>query len=124
MGGESASARDAQVAYLVDGAFETFAQRELNPGVTFANLPVNRLDVQLNPNAGGGVLANATPSSPLSGPLANGALAQGQVVQTMNPVHQALGQQPVSQGDQDENSTDEGEDAPAASGAAAGHARH
>ncbi len=124
MGGESASARDAQVAYLVDGAFETFAQRQLNPGVTFANLPVNRLDVQLNPNAGGGVLANATPSSPLSGPLANGALAQGQVVQTMNPVRQSLGQQPTAQGDQDENSTDEGEDQAAPNAATAGHAQH
>jgi D-alanyl-D-alanine carboxypeptidase len=124
MGGESASARDAQVAYLVDGAFETFAQRELNPGVTFANLPVNRLDVQLNPNAGGGVLASTRPASPLSGPLANGALAQGQVVQTMNPVGQPLGQQPVAQGDQDDNSTDEGEDAPAANAAANGHAQH
>jgi D-alanyl-D-alanine carboxypeptidase len=108
MGGESASARDAQVAYLIEGAFEEYARRELDPnGVTYANLPTNRLDVTLSPNApGGGVLARAAPS--LSGPLANGALAQGQVVETMNPVHGQLdGAGQTGQGDQDDNSTDE-----------------
>ena len=120
MGGESASARDAQVSYLIEGAFEEYARRDLDPnGVTYANLPTNRLDVTLSPNAGGGVLARATPSAPLvSGPLA----AQGQVVETMNPVHGAL--QPsnaTGQGDQD-NSTDE-PDTSAVSAATGGHAQ-
>ena len=123
MGGESASARDAQVAYLIEGAFEEYARRDLDPnGVSFASLPTNRLDVTLSPNAaGGGVLARATPQGSLTGALANGGLAQGQVVETMNPVHEAFGQ-PAGQGDQDDNSTDEPDAPDAASAPAAGHA--
>jgi len=65
LGGESAAARDAQVAYLVEGAYEEYARRELDSGaVTYASLPVNRLDVRLAPNAAGVVQAQtqAAPS--------------------------------------------------------------
>jgi len=115
MGGESAAARDAQVAYLIDGAFEEYARRELSPNdVTFASLPTQRMDVQLNPNAlGGGVTARAS----LSGPLASGALARGSVVETMSPVRAPLAGSPVGQGD---DSTEE----PDSSDATAGHAPH
>ena len=53
MGGESASARDAQVSYLIEGAYEEYARRDLNPnGVTMAGMQTpHRLDVQLVPGA-------------------------------------------------------------------------
>ncbi|HVY86026.1 MAG TPA: D-alanyl-D-alanine carboxypeptidase family protein [Caulobacterales bacterium] len=100
MGGESASARDAQVAYLIDGAFEQFAQRELPGGATFASLPVNRLDAQIAPN---GQVQTATTFAP-------GAAPQGVVVQTLSTAHGPLGPLPPrAQGDA--NSTDEDDSA-------------
>ncbi|MGE0596080.1 MAG: D-alanyl-D-alanine carboxypeptidase family protein [Hyphomonadaceae bacterium] len=104
MGGETASARDAQVAYLIEGAFEEYARRMDPNAVTYANMPTNRLDVQLAPNAlGGGVTTRASsvpgaPSSPYS-------TYQSMVVETLSPVRG--GEPPVGQGD--EHSTDEGE---------------
>jgi len=106
MGGETASARDAQVSYLIEGAFEEYARRQLDPsGVTYANLPANRLDVTLSPNANGTALARSGPTGPMA--------AQGQVVETMNPVRQPLGAQPTTgQGDESDNSTDETDETP------------
>ena len=42
-------ARDAQVAYLVEGAYEEYARREDPNAATYASLPTRRLDIQLAP---------------------------------------------------------------------------
>lgn len=109
MGGESASARDNQVAYLVEGAFEEFARRELdNGGVTYANLPTNRIDVQLQPNpTGAGVMATTTPASPYARYYSPGSAPQGTVVETMAPIRGPLDGPAIGQGDQSDNSTEE-----------------
>jgi D-alanyl-D-alanine carboxypeptidase len=110
MGGESASARDSQVAYLIEGAFEEFARRELDPGqagVTYANLPTRRLDVQLAPNALGPGVTATTSTSPYARYYAPGAGPQGVVVETVSPVRGPL-DPPSGQGDE-ENSTEEPE---------------
>ncbi len=67
MGGETATARDAQVAYLIEGAFEQFARRQqLQPGqATFVTLPTTRVDSALGPNG------TVTTTSQVFGP--NGA---------------------------------------------------
>jgi len=49
LGGETASARDAQVAYLVEGAYQEYARRQDPNAAQFAGLPTRRLDVQLAP---------------------------------------------------------------------------
>jgi D-alanyl-D-alanine carboxypeptidase len=54
MGGETAQARDNQVAYLIEGAFEEYRRRINDPSpsaATFANLPMQRLDVRVASNA-------------------------------------------------------------------------
>lgn len=101
MGGETASARDSQVAYLIEGAFEEYARRLDPNGVTYASLPVNHLDVRLAPGVlGAGVTTQVTstavsPSSPYS-------TYQNMVVETLSPLRAAP--PPVGQGD--DNSTD------------------
>ncbi|MBN8608861.1 MAG: D-alanyl-D-alanine carboxypeptidase [Caulobacterales bacterium] len=101
MGGESASARDAQVAYLVEGAYQEFARREDPNAATYASLPLNRrLDGQaatdtvalpsLTANANGRPLA---PSSPYE-------TYQGMVVETLSTVNAPIDES--SEGDQSE----------------------
>ncbi|MES1199260.1 MAG: D-alanyl-D-alanine carboxypeptidase family protein [Pseudomonadota bacterium] len=85
MGGESSAARDSQVAYLIDGAFETFAQRQLNGNdVTFASLPTQRLDATISPNNGSVTVQTFAP----------GSAPQGVVVQTLSGAHGPLGPLP------------------------------
>ena len=82
LGGETAAARDSQVAYLTDGAFEEFARRGDPNAAQLASLPTNRLDVRLAPSV---LTANA------AGPLMSmPGVAQGQVVQTLSPMHAPL----------------------------------
>lgn len=101
LGGETAAARDAQVAYLVEGAYQEYARREDPNAATFAGLPSRRLDVQLAP----GVLTASAPSAPAAG--SPYAAYQGMVVETLAPVQAPLDS--VGQGDQDDLSTEEGE---------------
>jgi D-alanyl-D-alanine carboxypeptidase len=93
LGGETAAARDNQVAYLVEGAYEEYARREDPSAATFASLPTRRLDAQ-------------TPGSPAT--VANGASSpystyQGMVVETMSAVQAPLD----GQGDQAEETTED-----------------
>ncbi|MES1157071.1 MAG: D-alanyl-D-alanine carboxypeptidase family protein [Alphaproteobacteria bacterium] len=111
MGGETSAARDSQVAYLIDGAFEQFAQRDQG-GVSFASLPTQRLDATLTPNPNGpGVLAQTTTS------FAPGAAPQGVVVQTLSSVHGVdahLNPGQTGQGDQTDQADDEDGDSASA----------
>jgi D-alanyl-D-alanine carboxypeptidase len=97
LGGESSAARDAQVAYLVEGAYEEYARRDGGANTaTYANLPMRRLD--------------APSSTPTPAPMVMGANGQplpasginehGQVVETFAPMQAII--DPRSQGDQTE----------------------
>jgi len=90
LGGETAAARDAQVAYLIEGAFQEYARRDDPNAATFARMPTNRLDTQLAPNA---VAAQGAPS-----PYAT---YQGMVIETLSPVRAPI--QPYGQGDEDQS---------------------
>jgi D-alanyl-D-alanine carboxypeptidase len=92
MGGETAASRDAQVAYLVEGAYQEFARRD-GGGAMLASMPTNRLDVQLAPGA-----LNAQAQSPYS-------TYQGMVVETLSPVRAPL--DPVGQGDEADQSAED-----------------
>lgn len=78
MGGETAAARDAQVAYLIEGAFEEYGRRGRSaPGAaTYVTLPTNRLDGILGQ---GSVTTAGQTFGPggasLSGPTAQGDFA-------------------------------------------------
>jgi len=50
MGGQSPSARDAQMAHLIEGAFEEIAKRSGQPlsSATFVSMPVNRATIQFD----------------------------------------------------------------------------
>jgi D-alanyl-D-alanine carboxypeptidase len=98
LGGETAAARDAQVAYLLEGAYQEYARREDPNGATYASMPTNRLDVQLAP----GTLTAAAPQTP-STPYST---YQGMVVETLSPVQIPI--PPMGQGDEDQ-STEETE---------------
>jgi D-alanyl-D-alanine carboxypeptidase len=99
LGGETAAARDAQVAYLVEGAYQEYARREDPSAARFAGLPMRRLDVGLAPSALALTSASPTPLPPTQ-------FGMGTVVETLSPVRAPLGT--VSQGDQAEDqSTDE-----------------
>ena len=100
LGGETAAARDAQVAYLIEGAYQEFARREDPNAAALASLPSRRLDVQLAPGALNAQANQAAPGSPY-------ATYQGMVVETLSPVRAPLA--PVGQGDEAEQSTEEGE---------------
>ncbi len=95
LGGETAAARDAQVAYLVEGAYEEYARRE-TPGATYARLPLRRLDGQA------GVPAATLVASPNGQPLppSSVGLGQGMVVETLSPT--AMPIEPRGQGDDGE----------------------
>ena len=66
LGGETAAARDAQVAYLIEGAYEEYARRDDPNGAQLASMPTRRLDVQ--PRAGRAcrqrIAATPPPASP------------------------------------------------------------
>ncbi|MFZ2031678.1 MAG: D-alanyl-D-alanine carboxypeptidase family protein [Vitreimonas sp.] len=81
LGGESAAARDSQVAYLIDGAFEEYARRTDPNAAQFASLQTRRLDVRLAPGA-----LNASAGQSMTAQ----AVPQGQVVQTLSPIHAPL----------------------------------
>ncbi|MGE0828251.1 MAG: D-alanyl-D-alanine carboxypeptidase family protein [Hyphomonadaceae bacterium] len=70
LGGESAAARDAQVAYLIEGAYEELARRhDLDAnGVTWANLPTQNVTATLTANGTTVTQAGAI-VGPLRGPL-------------------------------------------------------
>jgi D-alanyl-D-alanine carboxypeptidase len=100
LGGETAAARDAQVAYLVEGAYEEFARRQDPNAAAFVSLQGRRLDVQLAP----GTLVASAPATPL--PPSPYSMYQGMVVETLSPVRAPL-DQPVAQGDEGEETTEE-----------------
>jgi D-alanyl-D-alanine carboxypeptidase len=99
LGGETAAARDAQVAYLIEGAFQEYARRSDPNAATFASMPGRRLDVQLAPGALNASAPSTTTPSPYS-------TYQGMVVETLSPVRAPL-DQPLGQGDESEQSTEE-----------------
>ncbi|MBX3511066.1 MAG: D-alanyl-D-alanine carboxypeptidase [Hyphomonadaceae bacterium] len=106
LGGETSAARDAQVAYLVEGAFQEYARREAPDAVTFAGLQTRRLDVQLAPGAAPAGSVTATASRPGASPYAT---YQGMTVETLGPQRQPYAV--IGQGDAGaDNSTDEGEE--------------
>lgn len=88
LGGETAATRDAQVTYLIEGAYQQFALRD-NPSATLASMP--RLDMELAPNA---VAAGNTSAA--------AATYQGMVVETLSPAPADF----IGQGDQS-NATQE-----------------
>ncbi len=93
LGGETAAARDAQVAYLVEGAYQEFARREDPNAAQFASLPTRRLDVQLAPGTLQANAATPLPPSPYQ-------MSQGMVIETLSPVRAPI-DEPVGQGDED-----------------------
>jgi D-alanyl-D-alanine carboxypeptidase len=99
LGGETASARDAQVAYLLEGAYQEYARRADPNAAQFANLPTNRIDMQLAPGT-----LNASAGSTQPSPYST---YQGMVVETLSPVRVPI--EPTGQGDEGEDSTEETE---------------
>ena len=96
LGGATAAARDAQVAYLVEGAYQEYARREDGGGATYASMPSRRLDVQFAPGA---LNANtqATPLAP--SPY---QMYQGMVIETLSPMRVPI-PEPHGQGDEGNN---------------------
>lgn len=92
LGGETSAARDAQVAYLIEGAYQEYARREDPNAAQFASLPTRRLDVQLAP----GTLQASSPQ-PL--PPSPYQMYQGMVIETLSPVRAPINE-PVGQGDE------------------------
>jgi D-alanyl-D-alanine carboxypeptidase len=92
LGGETSAARDAQVAYLIEGAYQEYARREDPNAAQFASLPTRRLDVQLAP---GTLQAN----SPQPLPPSPYQMYQGMVIETLSPVRAPLSE-PLGQGDE------------------------
>jgi len=102
LGGETAASRDAQVAYLIEGAYEEYARRTDPNAAAFASLPTRRLDVQTQ----AGTQTAAAPARPLP-PSSPYDTYRGMVVETMAPVRAPLDS--TGQGDEDDQSTGEGE---------------
>lgn len=103
LGGETAAARDAQVAYLVEGAYEEFARRGDPNAAQYASMPLRRLDTQLAPGAISSTTTTASarplpPSSPYD-------TYQGMVVETLSPVRLPI--EPVGQGDESDSTEEE-----------------
>jgi D-alanyl-D-alanine carboxypeptidase len=97
LGGETASARDAQVAYLIEGAYQEFARREDPNAAAFASLPTTRLDAQ--------TAAGTSTNFSASTDVPDGAY-EGMMVETIAPAMTAA--EAVGQGDQgDDQSTEE-----------------
>ena len=93
LGGETSASRNAQVAYLVEGAFEEYARRDDASAVTYANMPTRRLDMRLTPSQSQAAAAPA--------PYATYG---GMVVETIAPLTPEL----IGQGDQGEDFSEEG----------------
>ena len=85
------TSRDAQVAYLIEGAYQEFARRG-DSNATLASMPTQRLDVQLAP----GALSASADARPL--PPSPYQVYQGMVVETLAPVRAPI--DPVGQGDE------------------------
>jgi D-alanyl-D-alanine carboxypeptidase len=105
LGGETAAARDAQVAYLIEGAYQEYARREDPNAATFASMPTNRLDVQLAPGT-------LTASAPQAAPASPYSTYQGMVVETLSPVRIPI---PTAQGDDnagDQSTAESADDIP------------
>lgn len=92
LGGETAAARDAQVAYLIEGAYQEYARRADPNAAQLASMPARRLDLQLAPGALQANAATPLPPSPYQ-------MYQGMVVETMSPVRAPI-DEPVGQGDE------------------------
>ncbi len=92
LGGETAAARDAQVAYLIEGAYQEYARRSDPNAAQFASMPSRRLDLQLAPGTLQANAATPLPPSPYQ-------MYQGMVVETMSPVRAPI-DEPVGQGDE------------------------
>jgi D-alanyl-D-alanine carboxypeptidase len=92
LGGETAAARDAQVAYLIEGAYQEYARRADPNAAQFASMPTRRLDLQLAPGTLQANAATPLPPSPYQ-------MYQGMVVETMSPVRSPI-DEPVGQGDE------------------------
>jgi D-alanyl-D-alanine carboxypeptidase len=92
LGGETAAARDAQVAYLIEGAYQEYARREDPNAAQFASLPTRRLDVQLAPGTLQASAATPLPPSPYQ-------MYQGMVIETLSPVRAPI-DEPLGQGDE------------------------
>jgi D-alanyl-D-alanine carboxypeptidase len=92
LGGETASARDAQVAYLIEGAYQEYARREDPNAASFASMPTRRLDVQLAPGTLQASAPQPLPPSPYQ-------MYQGMVVETLSPVRAPI-DEPIGQGDE------------------------
>lgn len=100
LGGETAAARDAQVAYLIEGAYQEYARRADPNAATYANLPTNRLDGPLAPGTLNASTQSTAPSSPYT-------TYQGMVVETLSPVRVPI--EPTGQGDEGTETTEETE---------------
>jgi D-alanyl-D-alanine carboxypeptidase len=93
LGGETASARDAQVAYLIEGAYQEYARRADPNAAQLASMPANRLDVQLAPGT-----LNASAPSQSAAAASPYSTYQGMVVETLSPVRVPI--EPTAQGDE------------------------
>lgn len=107
LGGETAAARDAQVTYLLDGAYEEYARRADPNAAQLANLPMRRLDGRGGTGAVVSTAAAAPPARPLP-PSSPYDVYRGMVVETISPARAPI--DPTSQGDESEQSTEEGEE--------------
>jgi D-alanyl-D-alanine carboxypeptidase len=96
LGGETAAARDAQVAYLLEGDYQEFARRADPNAPVLASMPTNRIDVQLAPGT-----LNASASGGSTAPASPYSTYQGMVVETLSPVRVPI--EPTAQGDDDED---------------------
>ncbi len=106
LGGETASSRDAQVAYLLEGAYTEFARREDPNAAQLASLPGRRLDGR---GASSATMTAAAPAPALPLPPSSPYdVYRGMVVETLAPVRAPI--DPTSQGDESEQSTEEGEE--------------
>lgn len=99
LGGETAAARDAQVAYLVEGAYEEYARRE-DPG----NVALVGLSRRLDAAPSGHAVASVRPLPP-SSPY---DIYEGLVIETIMASAPPAAP-PVGQGDQVDQSTEEPE---------------
>ena len=88
LGGENARARDAQVTYLIEGAFQEYARRAEPNSAMFAGLTTRRLDA-------------ASPVSAAAQQSPAYSTYQGMVVETLSPTRLPL-DAPVGQGDEGE----------------------
>jgi D-alanyl-D-alanine carboxypeptidase len=97
LGGETAAARDAQVAYLIEGAYQEYARRE-DPAAaaSYASMQMHRLDVQMAPSA----LASANAAA---------TTYQGMVMETLAPSSMQVGQGDLSGDDQSTSEDPEGQ---------------